>query len=74
MLAQVAHHRYDLQAGLYLVALHRLLAQRLPDYQPARHLGGAIYHFVRVPTACVRWEITPTAIQALDQALTGAPV
>ena len=74
MLAQVAHHRYDLQAGLYLVALHRLLAQRMPDYQPARHLGGAIYHFVRVPTACVRWEVTPTAIQALDQALTGAPV
>ena len=71
MLNQVAHHRYDLQAGIYLVALHRLLSLRLPDYDPARHLGGAIYHFVRVPTACVHWPISAQTIQDLDHALTG---
>ena len=39
--------RYDLQYSLYLLALHRLLRQRLPDYDPARHLGGAVYLFLR---------------------------
>lgn len=39
--------RYDLQALLYLLALHRLLRQRLPDYQPKQHLGGALYWFLR---------------------------
>lgn len=40
-------HGYRLQASLYLLALHRFLAFRLPDYDPARHLGGACYLFVR---------------------------
>lgn len=40
-------HGYNLQARLYLLALHRFLAFRLPDYDPARHLGGACYLFVR---------------------------
>ncbi|RZS30986.1 exodeoxyribonuclease V subunit beta [Corticibacter populi] len=43
----VLHHRYDLQAMLYLLALHRLLKSRLPGYEPDRHLGGALYWFVR---------------------------
>ena len=38
---------YPLQAHLYLVALHRLLAWRLPGYEPARHLGGYAYVFLR---------------------------
>jgi exodeoxyribonuclease V beta subunit len=41
------HSNYPLQAALYLVALHRYLRLRLPDYDPARHLGGAAYLFVR---------------------------
>jgi exodeoxyribonuclease V beta subunit len=41
------HHRYDLQAALYLLALHRLLRLRLADYDPDRHLGGALLHFIR---------------------------
>lgn len=42
------HHRYDVQAALYLLALHRLLRSRLGDaYEPAEHLGGALYFFVR---------------------------
>lgn len=41
-------HRYDVQAALYLLALHRLLKARLgPAYQPAQQLGGAIYLFLR---------------------------
>ncbi|MDR0735485.1 MAG: exodeoxyribonuclease V subunit beta [Zoogloeaceae bacterium] len=40
-------HAYTLQARLYLLALHRYLKFRLPDYDPARHLGGACYLFLR---------------------------
>ena len=44
----MAEHRYDVQAVLYLLALHRLLRQRLgAGYQPAEHLGGAVYLFLR---------------------------
>jgi exodeoxyribonuclease V beta subunit len=44
----MAHHRYDVQAAIYMLALHRLLQQRLgPDYDPAQHLGGAVYLFLR---------------------------
>ena len=41
-----ANH-YPLQAHLYLVALHRYLSWRLPDYDPAKHLGGYSYVFLR---------------------------
>lgn len=40
-------HRYDLQYALYLFALHRLLQARLPDYDYERHVGGALYLFLR---------------------------
>ncbi|WP_159915050.1 exodeoxyribonuclease V subunit beta [Pantoea sp. 18069] len=44
----MAAHRYDVQAALYLLALHRLLQSRLGEaYDPARQLGGALYFFVR---------------------------
>lgn len=43
----MVHHDYPLQATLYLVALHRFLAQRLAGYDPDRHLAGAAYLFVR---------------------------
>jgi exodeoxyribonuclease V beta subunit len=42
---EAAH--YPLQAVLYLVALHRYLRWRLPGYDPVRHVGGALYLFVR---------------------------
>jgi exodeoxyribonuclease V beta subunit len=38
---------YVLQATLYQVALHRYLQWRLRGYDPQRHLGGAMYLFVR---------------------------
>ena len=40
-------HRYPLQYLLYLVALHRYLASRLPGYDYDRHIGGAFYLFLR---------------------------
>lgn len=43
----VASHRYDLQYVLYLLALHRQLQLRLPDYDYDRHVGGALYLFLR---------------------------
>ncbi|PQJ95460.1 PD-(D/E)XK nuclease family protein [Chromatium okenii] len=32
MQLEMLHHRYDLQAVLYVLALHRLLKARLPNY------------------------------------------
>ena len=43
----IDRHRYDLQYVLYVLALHRHLRARLPDYDYARHIGGALYSFVR---------------------------
>jgi exodeoxyribonuclease V beta subunit len=44
----MAAHRYDVQAAIYLLALHRLLRSRLgAAYEPARQLGGAIFFFLR---------------------------
>ena len=48
MEAAMLEHRYDVQAALYLLALHRLLRARLgAAYEPAQQLGGAIYYFLR---------------------------
>ncbi|WP_156688239.1 UvrD-helicase domain-containing protein [Mycobacterium sp. Marseille-P9652] len=41
------HSDYPLQALLYLGVLHRFLRWRQPGYDPARHLGGVLYLFVR---------------------------
>ncbi|OBI49748.1 exodeoxyribonuclease V subunit beta [Mycobacterium kyorinense] len=41
------HSDYPLQALLYVVVLHRFLRWRQPDYDPAVHLGGVLYLFVR---------------------------
>ncbi|MFU2316268.1 exodeoxyribonuclease V subunit beta [Rahnella sp. PCH160] len=47
MTQSMRDHRYDLQFTLYLFALHRLLKSRLPDYEYDRHIGGAVYLFLR---------------------------
>ncbi len=47
MAAEMLHAHYPLQALLYSVALHRFLRWRQPGYDPDRHLGGALYLFVR---------------------------
>jgi exodeoxyribonuclease V beta subunit len=41
------HADYPLQALLYTVVLHRFLRWRQPGYNPAQHLGGVLYLFVR---------------------------
>ena len=40
-------HLYTLQALIYVLALHRYLRHRLPDYDYQRHVGGSLYLFVR---------------------------
>lgn len=66
--------RYDLQMVLYLTALHRHLQDRLPSYDPALHLGGALYLFVRgidSPGHGVYFSpANPAVIKALDALLT----
>ncbi|MBK1723093.1 exodeoxyribonuclease V subunit beta [Thiocystis violacea] len=47
MRAAMLHARYELQYVLYLLALHRQLKARLPDYDYDRHIGGAVYVFLR---------------------------
>ncbi|BBX65223.1 RecBCD enzyme subunit RecB [Mycobacterium saskatchewanense] len=41
------HSDYPLQALLYTVVLHRFLRWRVAGYDPARHLGGVLYLFLR---------------------------
>ncbi len=63
--------RYDLQYSLYLLALHRLLRQRLPGYDYDQHMGGAVYLFLRGwrgPACGVLHERPPRAlIEAMDR-------
>jgi exodeoxyribonuclease V beta subunit len=48
MLGAMAAHRYDIQGAIYMLALHRLLRSRLGgEYDPAHHLGGALFLFLR---------------------------
>ncbi|MBL1377144.1 exodeoxyribonuclease V subunit beta [Zobellella iuensis] len=71
MAAQVLKHRYDLQYLLYLLALHRQLRLRLPDYDYDRHLGGALYLFVRSPGAVYRHKPPRELIESLDALFRG---
>lgn len=77
----MAHHDYPLQALLYSVALHRYLRWRLGGYDPAVHLGGVAYLFVRGmigsatplvgdhPYGVFAWSPPPATIEALDRLL-----
>jgi len=47
MAEAMASHGYHLQYLLYTVALHRMLARRLADYDYERHFGGVHYVFMR---------------------------
>ena len=77
---------YPLQAALYSVALHRFLRWRLADYDPARHLGGVAYLFLRgmtgadvpvvdgLPCGVFAWYPPHTFVTALSDVLDrGAP-
>ena len=71
------HHHYTLQYHLYLVALHRYLGHRLPDYRYDTHIGGVRYLFLRGmsperPGWSVYGDRPPAAlIEALDALLAG---
>ncbi len=48
MESAMLNKRYDLQAVLYLLALHRVLKVRLGDhYDYENHVGGSVYLFLR---------------------------
>ena len=78
MCAAMLQHRYDLQYALYLLALHRQLRARLPGYDYERHLGGAIYVFLRGSGAASQGLFTdrpPRAlIERLDRLFAGRPL
>ena len=71
----ILHARYELQYVLYLLALHRLLKSRLPDYDYDRHVGGAFYLFLRGvdgPCQGIHWERPPRhLIETLDDLFRG---
>jgi exodeoxyribonuclease V beta subunit len=45
--AEMRRGHYGLQALLYTAALHRFLRWRVPGYDPATHVAGVLYLFVR---------------------------
>ncbi|HET8616230.1 MAG TPA: UvrD-helicase domain-containing protein [Actinomycetales bacterium] len=77
----MVHAHYPLQLLLYSVALHRFLRWRQPGYVPARHLGGALYLFVRgmcgpatpvadgVRSGVLAWRPPDALVQALSRLL-----
>jgi exodeoxyribonuclease V beta subunit len=79
--AEMLRHHYALQALLYMVALHRYLRWRLPGYDPARHLAGVVYLFVRgmtgadgptvdgIPCGIFGWRAPDGFVAALSDAL-----
>ena len=79
MAGAMAAHRYDVQAALYMTALHRLLRARLGEaYDPAQHLGGAIYLFLRGiqgrERGCVHLPPSLPLLEAIDHMLDGTEV
>lgn len=84
--AAMVHSHYPLQAMLYSVVLHRFLRWRLPDYDPARHLGGVLYLYVRgmvgaetpvidgMPCGVFSWQPPVALIEALSELLDGRAI
>jgi exodeoxyribonuclease V beta subunit len=80
--AMMAAH-YPLQALLYAVALHRMLRWRQPEYDPAIHLGGVLYLFVRgmagpetpriagIPCGVFSWRPPSALVVELSELLDG---
>ena len=83
-LAAMMDAHYPLQLLLYSAALHRYLRWRLPAYDPASHLGGGLYLFLRgmagpstpavdgVPFGVVSWRPPAALVVALSDLLAGS--
>ncbi len=74
--AEMHRRHYGLQALLYAVALHRYLRWRLPGYDPATHIAGVGYLFLRgmdgTPGSGVfSWTPGAATIEAVSDALDG---
>jgi exodeoxyribonuclease V beta subunit len=78
VLEAVQREHYVLQGLLYSAAAHRHLQRRLPEYDPERHWGGALFLFLRGMVGprgagssvfCDRQ--TPALLDALDHWLGG---
>ncbi|WP_405137036.1 UvrD-helicase domain-containing protein [Nocardia sp. NBC_01388] len=75
MAAEMMRSHYPLQAILYSAALHRYLRWRLPGYNPAHHLGGIRYLFVRgmigpdTPDGCGVFDWKPPSALVEDLSL-----
>ena len=70
----MSHASYWLQAGLYLVALHRYLKVNLLDYDIEEHLGQASYLYLRgmngqPDQGVLSWRASPEFILRLDAIL-----
>lgn len=77
------HSHYPLQALLYSAVVHRYLRWRLPGYDPAVHLGGVLYLYVRgmcgpdtptvdgVPAGVFSWHPPASLVVALSDLLDG---
>ena len=82
--AAMLHSHYPLQALLYSVVVHRYLRWRLPGYDPAQHLGGVLYLYVRGmcgpdtplvdghPAGVFSWQPPAALVTALSDLLDGA--
>jgi exodeoxyribonuclease V beta subunit len=79
------HSHYPLQALIYSVVLHRFLRWRLPGYDPAEHLGGVVYLYLRGmcgpetpvvdghPAGVFSWSLPPDLVVALSDLLDRSP-
>ncbi|PUA82918.1 UvrD-helicase domain-containing protein [Nocardioides currus] len=82
----MGHSDYPLQALLYTVVLHRFLRWRLPTYEPAAHLGGVLYLYLRgmcgpetprvdgAPCGVFAWRPPVALVEELSALLDGALV
>ncbi len=81
--AAMGHSDYPLQALLYAVVLHRFLRWRQPGYEPAVHLGGVLYLYLRgmcgpatpvldgQPCGVFSWQPPAALVEALSDLLDG---
>ena len=79
----MGHSDYPLQALLYAAVLHRFLRWRQPGYDPAQHLGGVLYLYLRglcgpdtpfvdgSPCGVFAWQPPVVLVEALSDLLDG---